>query len=171
MLALGGRVPVTETFSSSAEWIAPAGVTSLDIAAGFGARGRDAGTTINYNYKQVQTLYKHRRTGGNDAQVLGTSTGIPGFKPNDYCKAAVFTPNDPTYDYSQECFAYTDTTTTTPYPATTGASATGFGISFPGSTGNVAPEVTTFVNIAVVPGQKYSLVVPDGGQITIKYQK
>lgn len=53
-------------------------------------------------------------------------------------------------------------------PATTGASATGFGRTFPGGTGGAA-STTTFGATAVTGGQSYSVIVPSGGSITITY--
>lgn len=53
-------------------------------------------------------------------------------------------------------------------PPTTGASATGFGRTFPGGTGGPA-STTTYGVTAVVGGQSYSVVVPAGGSITITY--
>lgn len=53
-------------------------------------------------------------------------------------------------------------------PATTGASATGFGYTFPGGNGGAASP-STFNNVAVVPGQAYQLNIPSGGSITIQY--
>lgn len=53
-------------------------------------------------------------------------------------------------------------------PATTGASATGFGKTFPGGVGSPATEVV-YNDVAVTPGGTYSLVVPSGGYIKISY--
>lgn len=53
-------------------------------------------------------------------------------------------------------------------PATTGASATALGLTFPGGTGGPA-TTTTFTNVAVTPGGSYSIVVPSGGTITLQY--
>lgn len=59
-------------------------------------------------------------------------------------------------------------TVETKYSGTTGASSTGFDRTFPG--GNQGPATNTeFANVAVTPGNDYSLVIPTGGQITISY--
>lgn len=58
-----------------------------------------------------------------------------------------------------------------PIPATTGASATGFGRTFPGSTGDVQPTITAYTDIPVTPGTGYALSIPAGGFITITYIK
>lgn len=56
------------------------------------------------------------------------------------------------------------------HSATTGASATGFGKTFPGGYSGPA-SVTTFSNVAVTPLTQYSIVVPTSGSITITYLK
>lgn len=53
-------------------------------------------------------------------------------------------------------------------PATTGASTTGFGKTFPGGTGGAAP-VTSFGDVPVTPGQTYSIVIANGGYLTLSY--
>lgn len=56
------------------------------------------------------------------------------------------------------------------HPATTGASSTGFGKTFPGGTGGAA-STTIFTDVVVTPGASYNLVIPAGGLITITYYK
>jgi len=51
------------------------------------------------------------------------------------------------------------------YP-TTGASTTGFSLTFPGGTGG-APGTTTFNNVAVTPGNTYT--ISNNGALTIQY--
>lgn len=53
-------------------------------------------------------------------------------------------------------------------PATTGASATGFGFTFAGGTGGAA-TTDTHNNVAVTPGNSYPIVVPSGATIQITY--
>lgn len=53
-------------------------------------------------------------------------------------------------------------------PATTGASATGLGLTFPGGDGG-APGTTTYTNVAVTPSTGYAISVPSGGSVTIQY--
>ncbi|MDF3073471.1 MAG: hypothetical protein K0S54_1138 [Alphaproteobacteria bacterium] len=171
LAALGSRKLVTETFTANTTWPAPAAVYVLATASGYGARGTNASSTTVTQYSRTTTLYKHKRAGGFDTESLGTSTGLPGAKPADYCDAQQSTPNDPTYDYFQQCYAFTDTSYTTNTPIKTGASATGFGKTFPGSTGNVAQTPVSFSDIPVTPGSSYSIVVPSGGSITITYLK
>jgi hypothetical protein len=52
--------------------------------------------------------------------------------------------------------------------ATTGASSTAIGLTFPGGTGGAA-STTTYTNTAVTPGNSYSIVVPSGGSVTLQY--
>jgi len=54
-------------------------------------------------------------------------------------------------------------------PATTGASATGFGRTFAGGQYGQPTPTTTFNDVPVTPGQQYQLRIPAGGSITISY--
>jgi hypothetical protein len=49
---------------------------------------------------------------------------------------------------------------------TTGASTTGFSLTFPGGTGG-APGTTTFNNVTVTPGNTYT--ISNNGALTIQY--
>jgi hypothetical protein len=71
-------------------------------------------------------------------------------------------------DYGTSSVNWLEYGTTT--PATTGASATGFGKTFPGGTGGPA-TTTSFANVAVTGGSNYSIVVPAGGSLTISYYR
>lgn len=53
--------------------------------------------------------------------------------------------------------------------AAPGASASGFGQSFPGGGAGSPAPTTSAANVAVVPLQSYQIVVPSGGSITITY--
>lgn len=53
-------------------------------------------------------------------------------------------------------------------PATTGTASTAFGYSFPGGTGGPG-SITTQLNVPVVGGNSYAIVVPLGGSVTITY--
>lgn len=53
---------------------------------------------------------------------------------------------------------------------TTGASASGFGKSFPGGVGGAA-ETLTFDDVSVTGGAPYQLVIPTGASISITYRK
>lgn len=168
MLALLSSSPVlmTKTFTANESWIAP--VTSIESISGFGARGAD-GTYVQ-QYSQIGTRSSFRKdTGEYDVFTFQTATGIPGAKPDDYCEPShPYPPDDPTYFFYQDCYAFTDTSGLQGSP-TTGASATAFGKTFPGSTGSGAPAVTSFAGFAVTLGDPYPVVVPVGGSITITY--
>jgi hypothetical protein len=165
LLTSGSRVLKTKTFTANATWPAPTTTNSLTTLVGKGGPGSPGSTS--YYYDQVVTVYSQRRDGGGiDQQVVQTSTGIPGVAPADYCDAVVSTPSDPTYSSSQQCYDFTQHSTSN--PPTTGASTTGFGKTFPGGTGGAATPVT-YNNVAVTPGASYKLVVPAGGSITITY--
>lgn len=55
-------------------------------------------------------------------------------------------------------------------PATTGASASAFGKTFPGGTGGTA-ALSGHTSVPVTPGATYQVTVPSGGFITITYKK
>jgi hypothetical protein len=68
-------------------------------------------------------------------------------------------------DYGYFAIGYSQSYT---IPATTGASATAFGQTFPGGAGGPA-TITEFTNVAITPGATYNIVVPAGGSVTISY--
>ena len=164
MLATGAKKPLqpfSQTFTSNGVWIGDASSVNM---SGYGARGADA-TPASWTSQQVRN--SHRRTGSFDSQGIGSRSGV-GAKPADYCGNLVQTPSDPVYDYYQDCEYFTAVGGS---PATTGASATGLGRTFPGSLGNTTPAVTTFQNVPAVVGTSYNIVVPTGGSITLNWLK
>lgn len=161
---------MVETITQNTTWTAPVGASSITKASGFGARGTNAYTSTTQQYTQVTKLYKHKKTGGYDIETIGTSTGIPGAKPANYCDAS-YAVTDPVYDNYSNCYEFTDTSFDVYHPATTGAATTAFGNTFPGSTGNVVQTPVEFNNITITPGGQYNLVVPSGGSLTLTYYK
>lgn len=163
----GNARPMSQTFTSSGTFVVPAGVTAVDMS-GNGARGTSASGGQDYYYETKQ-IFATRRSDG--ARVLVSSdrsfrSGTPAH--NGYCNAVVSSPSDPTYSSNQTCYAI-DGVGSTPYePPTTGASTTGLGKTFPGSTGSGAAPTTTFSAVPVTAGN-YSIVVPSGGSLTINY--
>lgn len=78
-----------------------------------------------------------------------------------------------TYGDSASYYAYGDVI----YPGSSGGTTTAFGYSFPGAsqvgsypnaTGQSATPVT-YNNVAVTPGNSYSISVPSGGSVVIQY--
>lgn len=168
MLAASGKAPVqgSKTFTVSTSWTAPA-ITRLDTLVGYGARGSTtSGTTV-----QQYTLrtYDHvvHADGSTANNTLGTYGPYPGAAPADNCDP-LGSP-DGSGTRSQICYDYTDTSYTSGGGTTTGAAASAFGKTFPGSTGNVAQTATSLTNIAVTPNQAYPITVPAGGSITITW--
>lgn len=164
-----GKV-ITETFTASQTWVAPAGVSVVNML-GNGARGQAATTGQSYIY-ETQTIYVTRRSDG--ARVVASSSRkliVFSGQSAGYCNPASNTPSDPDYSSNQFCYAYDGYFTSPDNPPTTGASAAGLGQTFPGSYGNVAPSFTSKPGVTVVPAQSYSLVVPSGGSISLTYYK
>lgn len=56
-------------------------------------------------------------------------------------------------------------------PGQTGASASGFGKTFPGGSVGTAAPTTIFNSVPVTPGATYSLTIPAGASITITYYR
>lgn len=169
MLALLASSPVlvTKTFTANGTLAIPANVVSVNLS-GFGARGSDASEVLIDAYTTTITTTLTRRDGGPSEYTVvdgGLSYGNP---RSDYCDPPRALAS-PTYSTARDCYAFSDASYYESQPATTGASATAIGKSFPGSTGNTAPAITTFNNVAVTPGGSYNVVVPAGGSITISY--
>lgn len=169
------RQQVSQTFTANATWTAPVTTSSIDNASGKGAAGTpgtpDTGGRTGW-YRLTITNY-HRRDGSGTDQTSSSSAPVYGSPmPASYCDPQVFytTSQSTVYDSSDTCYEYLSYTepTTPGTPATTGASSTAFGKTFPGGTGGAA-TTTTFTNIAITPGASYSIVVPSGGSITITY--
>lgn len=169
LAACGGATLRTKVFNQSENWPVPAGVTRIELATGYGAQGEDAG---EYYVEQYDRYYYNKQTERSTGFVVETNPvydGIhSGSKPGDFCGPVNNIPSG-TYSTTQTCFTHIDSSYWDSYDATTGASATGFGRAFPGSTGDVAPNTTQHSNITVTPGQTYPVVIPSGGRITITY--
>ncbi|WP_371763383.1 hypothetical protein [Massilia sp.] len=159
------RTKVTQTFTGNATWTAPTTTNRAD-ASGYGARGTSSPITVVQQY--TLRTYNHvvHSDGSSSNSTLGNYGPYSGAAPGDYCDP--LSDPDISGNRSQICYDYTDTSYTTG-GTTTGASATAFGKTFPGSTGNVAPTTTTFSDIPITPGATYNIVVPAGGTLTITY--
>lgn len=154
-------------YTSSQSVTIPFGVSRLETASGYGARGANGAYVQRYN--RTSTIYAQRRSDGFVETIQGAADTLFGPKPADYCGPVLETPDDPVYASNQTCYAFYDASYTE--PNTTGASATGFGLTFPGSTGDVAQTPVSFSNVAVSGGASYALNIPSGGSITITYYK
>ena len=170
-LLASSPVLVTQTFTSNTTWIAT--TSNIVTLSGFGARGADGGTKTTNSWVRNKYQYEYYRDGHYDKQYGGQDQTGTGATPSDYCDPIqYYSSSDPRYVDRiglQYCYEYTGTSTVTTLPPTTGASATAFGKTFPGSTGNVAQTTTTFTNVAVTANASYSIVVPTGGSVTITY--
>lgn len=170
LLALLGRKPElkTETITASKTWTAPAGLAVVDVS-GYGARGTNSSTRTVKRYYKTSTIYATRRSDGGTDTFSGGTSIHDGNVPANYCDPFVSSPTDPKYSGNQTCYTHSDASYTETVPATTGASATAFGKTFPGSTGNVPQTTTTFTGVPVTGGANYSIVVPTGGVVQISY--
>lgn len=170
LAACGSSTLTTQTFTSNATWVAPASTAVLETLTGQGGSGTPASTRDGYLYYELNYQMGQRRSDGVWESVSSETTG-PHFRevvPADYCEPVV-TSGDPEYSAYQRCYDYTTIgPSTEEVEATTGASTTGFGKTFPGGTGGAATPVT-YNSVAVTPGASYPLVIPSGGSITITY--
>lgn len=170
---LAGRRPqlVSVPFTANGVLVVPASVNAVN-ANGYGSRGVNGSTSRINQYKRDIIYYGVRKSDG-VTEVAFQQFGVEkaGVSPAfAYCDPPAGTGVQSEYSSTQACYSnFVDTSydfTTSP---TTGASATGVGKTFPGSTGNVAQTPTVFTNVAVTPGASYNIVVPTGGSVTISY--
>lgn len=205
MLAASGKLEsFTETFTGNTTWVAPEGVTTVNLV-GNGQSGQPAGTETR-TAALVSVIYSTSGSGAGPAvndwsNMHGAATGrvatIDGGGTVTYTQVGLVT-----YANGTETLDGSNVTLNGVVPgsaslittggwqtsgaigasgnaivqylesaaATTGASATGFGETFPGGVGGPATPVT-HDNVAVTPSASYPLVIPSGGSITITYQK
>ena len=171
MLALASirRELVTATYTSSQSVTIPFGVSRLETLVGEGADGAPADPGFLVYDKRFVSYYQKRDGSGVDVVDGGTVFGGGGEAPANYCDPVQATPDSTAYSSSQQCYEFTERITGAA-PATTGASATGFGLTFPGGVGGPASP-TPFANVTVSSGASYALTIPPGGFITITYYK
>ncbi len=168
LAASGARQLKTATFTANGTFNVPASTFQIESASGYGARGTNGSVQESWRRDIIITYF--RRDGGPNHVISGGSSSDTGPIPrSDYCDPATnySFEESPTYFASQVCYEYVDTSKNT--PPKTGAPATAFGKTFPGSTGNVAPPVASYAGIAVTPSEPCPIVVPAGGSITITY--
>lgn len=155
------------TITTNQNFVVPPGVTKVSIS-GNGARGVDGNQYNVQRYRQDQYDEFSARPGYLNYRNLTVTRYGDGPVPTNYCTAFTATPNDPIYEGYRICLYHSDASYTGGSPTTTGATATAFGKSFPGSYGNTAPQVLIFTDIPVTPGTSYP-IAPNGGSITITY--
>lgn len=166
LAASRGATPRTKTFTGNEVFAVPSTTTTLKTAVGKGADGAPAvpwdGT---HSHVDIITYYSNGAYYDTESVGLGDFAGRA---PADYCDpvepyTAIDAPPNAT---RQVCHYYTDNESA----ATTGAATTGFNKTFPGGAGGAA-SLTSFTNVAVIPGSSYSVVVPSGGTLTITYDE
>ena len=168
-----GRRPqlVTQTFTANGVLVVPASINALNMS-GYGPRGVNGSTSRIRQYKRDIVYYGVRKSDG-ETEVAFTQLAreTSGVSPAlAYCDPPLGTGVGSEYSSTQACYSnFVDTSFDYTSPPTTGASATGVGKTFPGSTGNVAQTPTVFANVAVTPGASYNIAVPTGGSVTISY--
>ena len=165
LAASGGGTLVTKTYTFSQTVTIPAGVSNLALVSGQGAPGSPADSYYQQVYTE-QPVYYYSRTdlGGGVTVSRGPISYRGGPTPANYCDPMVVNGNAST----QTCYEFVDKSSYQSTPATTGAAASGFGKTFPGGTGGPATP-QSFKDVAVTPGQQFSITVPSGGSITISY--
>lgn len=173
---------VTQTFTASTTWVVPAGVAKLDTLTGKGADGSPASTNTLWYMNKYRRTVRHYANGGinmTGPERIERNLSYDGAPvPADYCDASNSGDDGSgpiqvggvwyamtSWEY---CYSYDLTSNTFTNEATTGASASGFGKTFPGGVGGPA-SLTSFTDVAVTQLASYQLTVPVGGSITITY--
>lgn len=169
--AMGSKTLQTVTFNSNTTWVAPTGVNLLTTLVGHGAAGTAAFDDTSYFYDTRTDAFHNNGNPGDTTFLISSSTsrtamGGDPTVPADFCNDPF--PNGPPPGYSQICYTFTGGSTGSFHPATTGASATGFGFTFAGGTGGAA-TTDTHNNVTVTPGASYTIVVPSGATIQITF--
>lgn len=161
--------PQARTYTVNAVWTAPAGVTSVSIT-GKGVDGTPANPGVTewkmYSYEQytyANTTDGTVTKGSKDIIAVDDSyQGAP--VPSSYFGEFEYFPwGNRRAEYTFELRSQSTST-----PAKTGASAVGFDKTFAGGVGVPAVPVT-YDNHLVAPGNPYSLTIPAGASITIKW--
>lgn len=180
---LGGvRVKHTQTFTANATFTVPVAVGSMDITG----KGQDGTPGVPAydeppitRYRQFTlTQYTYRRADGGP-DVFSSNTVYGGLfdfpsGPPDPVSTSETSPMTGTYTSVTKFTLSGYQAESVPGPhhdaeaATTGASASAFGKTFPGGVGGPATTVT-YNNVPVTRGATYNIVVPAGGSITITY--
>jgi hypothetical protein len=169
----GSGTPTTKTYTSANNGqtvTLPVQVTNLLMVSGQGAAGSPATDQWTPYYSKKTSVNNQRNDLGGEVFVTdGGTTYHYGATPNDYCDPANPYIMNGVTNYTRTCYDFTDLSYTSTNPATTGASATGFGKTFPGGVGGPA-TVTKFDNVAITGGQPSApLNIPAGASITISY--
>ena len=158
------------TFLTDTTWVAPAGARILQRVAGKGSDGKPATGSHNYvdafnTYQQNVTYIKAEDRwlyGSVNFYVVTEGSPVPGGFRNKNDENANF------IFYIDFSFAYTQMDKGNYVDATTGGAATGFGQVFAGGPSAQPAPVSTFLNVQIVAGTSYPIVVPPGGYITIE---
>lgn len=167
------RAIQTQTFTANGTWVAPVTTSSIETASGKGAAGTPDSSVTHYYHDRYTYRMTHNRDGSFTQgpttfvardEVASADTPLP----DNYASENFDTPSDPVSDYFYIQYIHFRAQTTTTTSATTGASTTGFGKTFPGGSGGAA-SLTNFANVPVTPGASYAIVVPAGGTLTITY--
>lgn len=158
---------ITKSYDTTSTWVAPGDVRWINVVYGFGSRGQDASNQLVRMYSKLSTITRITPTGTRYTYAdMGYGYGSV---PAPYCNPRYDDPYEANNSV-QECFSFTDESYTDTSP-TTGASATAFSKSFPGSTGNVTPSTTQYNGIPVTPGTSYQIYVPAGGRVWFSYDQ
>jgi hypothetical protein len=168
--------PITKTYDTPGTytWVAPTNVVWINAVYGFGSRGDSAGgTSTRWRSWRATRWNSCDGTGRVIVEDQGTNEYLYSDPGAGYCEleyAASGTKNGMVYCSMQYCPTLYTPENYNSGPST-GAAATAFSKSFPGSTGNVAQSTTQYNNIAVVPGRSYTIVVPTGGRVWFTYDQ
>lgn len=161
---------IIKRFDSSEPWVSPA-ITILDVR-GAGAPGKPAtGGDVRWRVMEDYQSFYNDSDGVHPGQVRTqvvsagwfTSLEAAQNQPADYDEFIYYEWGNERihHDYYREEYI-------TGTPADNGASATAFGLTFPGGDGGPASE-TKFNGVIILPKNSYSIIVPSGGFIEVSY--
>lgn len=159
------------TFTANTTWVAPAGTRILSRVTGKGSDGKPESGAHDYVdgyiiYVQYVTYVKaDGRLIYGDVTYNGTVEGSPvpsAFEQVDSETASFI-------NYADYTFKYVSIDKGNYSGPTTGSATTGFDQVFPGGPSGKPATITTLLNVQVVAGVSYPIVVPFGGSITFDY--
>lgn len=159
--AVKRRLMTVGPYTASRTFIAPVTTSKIESITGKGASGTPSYSVTRWREKKTFTVDYEPGYGTDNTTETYSFKSLSESDGVDYCDPPIYVAS--AHATTQYCYDYTLQTTT--YPATTGASVTAFGKTFPGGVGGPATPVT-FTDVPVSGGSSYPLNIPTGGEIT-----
>lgn len=165
---------ITKSYDTTSTWVAPPDVRWINVVYGYGSRGENnGGTSTRWRSWRATRWNSCDGSGRTVVEDQGTNEYLYSDPGAGYCEleyAASGTKNGMVYCSMQYCPTLYTPESYNSGPST-GASATAFSKSFPGSYGNVTPSTTQYNGIPVTPGTSYQIYVPAGGRVWFSYDQ